>query len=167
MAISDELQKLEELRRTGALSDEEFAKAKASVLTGAAQAAAAGASAAPAAQTPPVSKEVQTRQWAMFLHLSLLAGLLVPLAGLVVPIVIWQIKKEELPGLDAHGKVVMNWIISEVIYGIACFVLFFLLIGIPLLLALGVIAIVFPVIGAIKANEGVVWKYPLSIPFLS
>jgi uncharacterized protein len=167
MAISDELQKLEDLRRTGALSDDEFAKAKASVLAGAAQAASAGVSGAQPGQVPVVSTEAQTRQWAMFLHLSLLAGLLVPLAGLIVPIVIWQIKKDELPGLDAHGKVVMNWIISEVIYGVACFVLFFLIIGIPLLFALGIVAIVFPVIGAIKANEGVVWKYPLSIIFLS
>ncbi len=156
MAITDELQKLEDLRRTGALSDEEFAKAKASVLAGSAQAVAA-----------PVSKEAQTRQWAMFLHLSLLAGFLVPLAGLVVPIVIWQLKKDELPGLDVHGKVVMNWIISLVIYGIVSCLLVLLLIGIPLLLALGLVSIVFPIIGAIKANEGVVWKYPLSITFLS
>jgi uncharacterized Tic20 family protein len=167
MAISDELQKLEELHRTGALSDDEFANAKAAVLAGSAQAAAAGTSGAQAAQVPAVSKDIQTRQWAMFLHLSLLAGFLVPLAGLIVPIVIWQIKKEELPGLDAHGKVVVNWIISSIIYAILCCLLIIVLIGVPLLLALGVIAIVFPIIGAIKANDGVVWKYPLSITFLS
>ncbi len=164
MAISDELQKLEELHRTGALSDEEFATAKASVLAGSAQAATAGTS---GAQAAPVSKELQTRQWAMFLHLSLLAGFLVPLAGLIVPIVIWQLKKEELPGIDAHGKMVTNWIISLVIYGVVSCLLIIVLIGIPLLLALGVIAIVFPIIGAIKANEGVLWKYPLTITFLS
>ena len=156
MAIADELQKLEELRRTGALSEEEFAKAKAGVLAGPAQPAAA-----------PVSLEAQTRQWAVFLHLSLLAGLLVPFAGLIVPVVIWQLKKDELPGLDVHGKVVVNWIISVVIYGIVSCLLVLVAIGIALLLALGAVALVFPIIGAIKANEGVVWKYPLSITFLS
>ncbi len=158
MAIADELQKLEEMHRNGTLSDEEFAKAKASVLAGSTQATFVVA---------PVSKDVQTRQWATFLHLSLLAGLLVPLAGLIVPIVIWQLKKEELPGLDVHGKVVTNWIISAIIYGIVSCLLIIVLIGIPLLLALLVVAIVFPIIGAIKANEGVVWKYPLSITFLA
>ncbi len=166
MAIADELQKLEELHRTGALSDDEYAKAKASVLSGAAQAAASGPAGAPAAAAL-VDREAQTRTWAMILHLSLLAGCLVPFAGLVVPIIIWLLKKDELPGLDPHGKVVINWIISAVIYGIASGVLVLLLIGIPLLVALWVVGLVFPIIGAIKANEGVVWKYPLSIPFLS
>jgi len=42
----------------------------------------------------------------MFLHFSLLAGYVVPIAGLIAPIIIWQLKKNELPGLDEHGKVV-------------------------------------------------------------
>ncbi|MEL6320541.1 MAG: DUF4870 domain-containing protein [Cyanobacteria bacterium J06626_14] len=108
----------------------------------------------------------QTRQWAMFLHLSQLAGYIVPVAGLVVPIVIWQMKKEEMPELDVHGKVVANWIISLLIYGAVCLVLTFVLIGVFLFAVLGIIAIVFPIIGAIKANEGQVWKYPFSLTLL-
>lgn len=163
MAIAEELQKLEDLHRAGTLSDEEFARAKGSVL--ASSAAATAGVQSPEAQA--ASRELQTRQWAMFLHLSLLAGFLVPLAGLILPIVLWQVKKQELPGIDVHGKMIVNWIISLVIYGIACFVLFFVLIGIPLLIALCVVAIVFPIIGAIKANEGVLWKYPMTITFIS
>jgi uncharacterized Tic20 family protein len=102
----------------------------------------------------------------MFLHLSLLAGFLVPLAGLIVPIVIWQLKKEDLPGLDAHGKVVVNWIISGIIYAILCCLLLFVIVGIPLLIALFVVGIIFPIVGAIKANDGIVWNYPLTITFL-
>jgi len=52
------------------------------------------------------------------------------------------------------------------IYGAICVVLIFVLIGIPLLIALGVIGVIFPVIGGVKANDGVVWRYPLSIQFL-
>ena len=106
------------------------------------------------------------RQWAMFLHLSQLAGFVVPLAGWVLPIVIWQMKKAEIPELDAHGKVVANWLISELIYAVVASVLIFLLVGIPILIVLGIIGVVFPIIGAIKANNGQLWKYPLSIPFL-
>ena len=105
------------------------------------------------------------RQWATFLHLSLLAGLVVPGAGFVLPIILWQIKKDELPGIDAHGKVVVNWLISALIYGVICGMLFFLLIGIPLLCVLALLSLIFPIIGALRANEGVVWKYPLSIRF--
>lgn len=114
---------------------------------------------------PATSSELETRQWAMFLHLSLLAGLLVPGAGFVLPIVLWQIKKDELPGIDAHGKVVANWLISALIYGVASGILCFLLVGIPLLAILGLLSLIFPIIGGIKANEGIVWKYPLSIRF--
>ncbi|HPA19705.1 MAG TPA: DUF4870 domain-containing protein [Verrucomicrobiae bacterium] len=111
-------------------------------------------------------KTTQTRQWAMFLHLSLLAGFLIPLAGLVAPIIIWQLKKAELPEIDAHGKMVANWIISSLIYCAAGIALTFVLIGIPILAILGVIAVIFPIVGGIKANNGELWKYPLTIPFL-
>jgi len=109
---------------------------------------------------------MNAKQWAMLLHISLLAGFVVPIAGLVVPILIWQLKKAEFPELDAHGKVVVNWLISALIYGAAGFVLSFVLIGIPLLIVLMIICVVFPILGGIKANNGELWKYPLSIPFL-
>ena len=109
----------------------------------------------------------EARQWATFLHLSLLAGVLVPGAGFVLPIILWQVKKDELPSIDAHGKVVVNWLISALIYGAVCGLLCFVLIGLPLLGILGLLSMVFPIIGAIKANEGVLWTYPLSIRILS
>jgi uncharacterized protein len=113
-----------------------------------------------------IQKETQTRQWALFLHLSLLAGFVVPLAGLVTPIIIWQLKKNDLPGLDIHGKNVVNWIISDLIYIAIGYILCFVLIGFPILIALGIVSIVFPIIGGIKANNGEVWKYPLTIRFV-
>jgi len=112
-----------------------------------------------------VPTEQQARMWAMFLHLSQLAGFALPLAGLVVPILIWQLKKAELPELDVHGKIVVNWILSALIYAVVCVILVFLVVGIPLLLLLAVLAIVFPIVGGIKANNGEAWKYPLSISF--
>jgi len=107
----------------------------------------------------------ETRQWGMFLHLSLLAGCVVPYAGLILPIVIWQIKKADLPGLDAHGRNAANWIVSCVIYGAVSGFLVLLLIGIPMLVVLYVLNIVFPIIAAIKANNGEEWRYPLAIRF--
>ena len=90
------------------------------------------------------------KQWAMFLHLSQLAGLIVPGLGLVAPFVIWQIKKEQFPELEPHGKMVTNWIISELIYSLAIGVLAIITCGIGalLIIPIAVIAIVFPILGA-------------------
>ena len=109
---------------------------------------------------------MNAKQWAMILHISFLAGFIVPIAGLVAPILIWQLKKNDFPELDAHGKTVVNWMLSALIYGFVFFLLSFIFIGIPLLIALGLLCIIFPIVGGIKANDGKLWKYPLSIEFL-
>ena len=155
MSTEDELKKLVELNQSGALSEHEFDKAKAKLL-GSQQTQASPVVA-------PTEREQQVKQWALFLHLSQLAGILLPLAGLIAPIVLWQVKKEAFPELDAHGKVIANWIISVLIYGFVCFLLTFVLIGVPLLVVLSFLSIIFPVIGAIKANNGELWHYPLSL----
>jgi uncharacterized protein len=109
---------------------------------------------------------MDAKQWAMILHLSLLAGFIVPFAGLAAPIIIWQLKKAEYPELDEHGKMVANWIISSLIYAIVCIPLMFIFIGIPLLIVLSALCVIFPIIGGIKASNGELWKYPLTIQFL-
>ena len=81
----------------------------------------------------------------------------------MVPILIWQLKKAELPGIDAHGKIVVNWIISEIIYLLVCLLLVLVVVGVPLMIAVGLLGVVFPIIGAIKANNGQVWRYPLTL----
>jgi uncharacterized Tic20 family protein len=61
---------------------------------------------------------------------------------------------------------VANWLISMTIYAAVSIVLMFVLVGLFLMLALAVIGIVFPIIGAVKANNGELWEYPLTIKFL-
>jgi uncharacterized protein len=156
MTLQEQLRNLEELRDSGVLTEAEFEQKKALLLN---------------PPQPVIAPQYysgldkETRQWAMILHLSQFAGYVIPLAGLIAPIVIWQVKKSEMPALDEHGKIVANWMLSAIIYAVISIVLIFLLIGIPMLLALGVMAILFPIIGGIKANNGELWKYPLSIPF--
>ncbi len=109
---------------------------------------------------PVNASDRETRQWAMFIHFSILAGWAIPLAGLIVPIILWQIKKDELPGIVPHAHVVLNWIVSSLVYALICFVLVFVLIGILGFMALAIVTIIFAVIGGLKANEGEVWEYP-------
>jgi len=111
---------------------------------------------------------MKTETYCMLLHLSQLLNFMsggVPCLGIVAPIVLWAVSKDKNPQVDQHGKIVLNWIISFLIYGMVILPFCFILIGIPFLLTLVILIFVFPIIGAIKANEGVLWKYPLSIPF--
>lgn len=116
---------------------------------------------------PPMYLQTQEeRQMGLFLHLSQLANIIIPLAGVILPIVLWQTQKDKMPALDAHGKMVVNWLISSIIYAVISVVLMIVLVGFITMMAVAVMGIVFPIIGAIKANNGELWEYPLTIKFL-
>lgn len=117
-------------------------------------------------QPPAYLQTPDERQMGLFLHLSQLANVILFPVGIIAPILLWQLNKEKMPALDAHGKMVTNWMISSIIYGVVSAVLIFVVIGIFLLIALAVVAVVFPIIGAVKANNGELWEYPLTIKFL-
>lgn len=165
MNVTDELERLQRLHQSGALSDEEFAQAKSKLLNQRPVLPDLSAFGFQPPGTDVASLEQQTRLWGFALHLSILAGFAVPIAGLVVPVVIWQLKKDELPGIDQHGRNAVNWIISKLIYAAISAILVFAAIGIPMLIALGIMAVVFPIVAAIKAYNGEIWKYPLAIQF--
>jgi uncharacterized Tic20 family protein len=108
----------------------------------------------------------EQKQMGLFLHLSQLANVILFPIGIIIPIVIWQTQKDKIPALDAHGKMVANFMISMTIYLFVTFILMFVLIGLLLLPIVGLIGIIFPIIGGIKANNGELWEYPLTIKFL-
>ncbi len=123
-------------------------------------------------QPPPVTPTgkkpwgMEMNTFLLLLHLSQLAGFIIPYAGLVLPLVMWLTNKDDFPEVDRHGKMIVNWMISLTIYLIGASVLMLLLIGIPLLIILGLLALIFPIIGGVNANNGILWRYPLSIEFL-
>ena len=55
------------------------------------------------------SREQQIRNWSMLCHLSALAGLFIPFGYIIGPLIVWQIKKSELPEIDPHGKESLNF----------------------------------------------------------
>lgn len=109
------------------------------------------------------------RMWAMFCHIGGLAGL-IPIApafgSIIAPLIIWQIKKDEFPFVDEHGKEAVNFQISMLIYSVICIPFIFICIGIILLVAIGVVDIVFLLIAAVKANNGEHYRYPICIRFI-
>ena len=115
---------------------------------------------------PQMSLHTQEqKQMGMFLHLSQLLNFFL-LWESIAPILIWQLKKDEIPALDAHGKMVVNWMLSALISSAISFILLFVLVGILGFIAIGIMGIVFPIIGGIKANNGEIFEYPLTIKFL-
>lgn len=106
------------------------------------------------------------KQMGLFLHLSQLANIILFPIGIVLPIVLWQTQKDKMPALDAHGKMVTNFMISMTIYLFISIILMFVLIGFLLLPVVGLIGLIFPIIGAMKANNGEFWEYPLTIKFI-
>jgi len=162
MSIADEIEKLNGLRQSGALSEEEYQKAKETLLSG----IQSGAQPPPNAFVKSASDfAADTNNWCMLIHVSQFCGFIVPGAGLVVPIVLWQMKKKESAVIDQNGCIVANWIVTEILAAIVFMLLCFVLIGVPLLIALAIVGIVFPILGAVKASNGEVWKYPCSLEF--
>jgi uncharacterized Tic20 family protein len=106
---------------------------------------------------------LQARQWAMFAHLSALAGLIIPFGNVLGPLIIWQIKKNEFAFVDDQGKEALNFQITVAIAGIISVLLMLILIGFLLIFAVGLAALVFCIIGGIKANEGERYRYPFTL----
>ena len=124
----------------------------------------------PAQPLPPVEPPVsdglpsnEARQWGMFTHLSALAGLIIPFGNLLGPLIFWQIKKNEWPFADDQGKEALNFQITVAIAFLVCLVLTIVLIGFLLMLVVGIAALVFTILAAIKANEGVYYRYPWTL----
>jgi len=118
---------------------------------------------------PPaaVPLEVQQRNWATFTHLSALTGLVTGGFGFFLgPLVMWLIKKNEMPIVDAAGKEAVNFQLTLLIGVLISSLLVLILIGIPMLIAIGIYDVVMVIIAAVKTSDGVVYRYPLTIRFI-
>lgn len=102
----------------------------------------------------------EDRQLLVLLHLSQMIG------GFIIPIILWQTKKDEIQGMDLHGKAVLNFQITLMIYSVAVVFLSFLCIGFFLLPFFILYTIILPIVNAVKANEGHPPNYWAAIPII-
>ena len=123
---------------------------------------------APVPQPPaqPPSSELSSNQWAVITHLSALAGLVLPVGNILAPLVLWLVKKAEVPSLDQVGKDVLNFQISWSIYLLLSGLSMFFCIGVVLLPVAAIAWLVFLILGTIKASNGERYNFPLTIKFL-
>lgn len=82
-------------------------------------------------------------------------------SALIGPLIIWLLKKDESAFVDFHGKEYLNFFISFSVYSIVASILMFVLIGFILLPVIGILVIVFTIIGAVKAYNGEIYHMPL------
>ena len=128
----------------------------------------------PIPETPPpmLPDSPEARRWITILHLSALAGfVLVGLGQILGPLIVWLLKKNDVPGLDAAGKEVMNfqiswtiwWLLSWTFFAIGWCLVFPLIVPFVLLAAW----VLMGANGAIKASNGMEPRFPLTIRFFN
>lgn len=110
----------------------------------------------------------QDNQLLVIAHLSQLLTLVTGFGSLIVPLILWITQKEKVYQMDDHGKNIINFQLSLIVYFLICIPLI-LLFGLGLLgfVVLGIVSVIFPIINAIKANNGEAPRYPLSLNFIS
>ena len=101
-------------------------------------------------------------------HLTQLLTYLTGFGGLIAPLIIWVTQKDKVEGMDAHGKAILNFQISIIIYSILSIPLILVFgLGILTLILIAILAFVMPIVNAIKASNGELPSYPLSLNFVS
>jgi uncharacterized Tic20 family protein len=112
-------------------------------------------------QSDPPLLDSNDKLWVVCCHLSLFLGV-----GLLLPLIVYLVKKSEPGPVAAHAAEVLNFHISLYIYSLVSFVLICVFIGFFLLVGIWLISLVCAIVGAIKASEGNFYRYPLTIRFI-
>lgn len=112
--------------------------------------------------TAAVAPSGNYKMWSVLSHLSAFMGV-----GFILPLVVYLVMRKESEYAAGNAREALNFHISLLIYGICCIPLIFILIGIPLLIMLGIASLVFAIIAAVKASDGTVYRYPLTIRLVS
>lgn len=96
----EDLKILDELREKGSITEEEYQREKAKLLNENEN------------QFSNTAKKplfgMEENAFLMLMHLSQLAGLIVPLAGFIVPVLMWVTNKDQNANVDKHGKNILN-----------------------------------------------------------
>ena len=99
-------------------------------------------------------------------HLSQLLGYIIGFGSLIAPLIIWAVNKDRIETMDKHGKAILNFQISLLIWFLVCIPLCLILIGFFGFFVLALVGFIFPIINAVKASNGSEPYYPLSLQII-
>ena len=131
-----------------------------------------------------VSATSKINNYLMWMHLSQFANIVVPLAGIVIPIILWLGRKDDDELIDRQGREITNWIIFCLTVYVAVLILVFLVplfllamnvafmplagcLVLPFFLAVSIMQIIFPILGAIRGSKGEFYRYPMFFRIIS
>ena len=103
---------------------------------------------------------------ALLSHIGTLAGGVVPFGNVILPLVLWLTQKDKSDYVAYHSKESLNFQITMTVIYIASAILIFVVVGIPLLIAVAIFGIVVTVIATIKASNGESYEYPINFRFI-
>jgi uncharacterized Tic20 family protein len=100
------------------------------------------------------------KQMAMLCHLSAMLMYFTVIGGFLAPLVIWLLKREQMPFVDDQGKETLNFQITIMLALLVSWMLFIVLIGIPMLIGFLLFHFIATIIATVKSSEGVLYRYP-------
>lgn len=120
-------------------------------------------------ELPSGSPTKEEKTMALLCHLLAFSGFVIPFPGasIVGPLILWAIKKDQMPFVDRQGKEVINFNITFGILAAICTLTFWLIIPIFLLVLIGIAWIVLTIMAAIQASEGKEYRYPFTLRLVS
>lgn len=114
------------------------------------------------------NEELIQRKWMLLLHGTPFFGLIIPFASVLFPLFLWIHKAEDHKVYDQHGRAVVNFHASILLYFIGSLLLFFAFPGYNFFVTGAVVlfSIATTLYNISKALQTGNCRYPLSIPFL-
>lgn len=108
------------------------------------------------------------RQLLVLTHLSQLLSYIIGFGGLITPLIIWLSTRDSVAEMNEHGKAIVNFQLSLLLYVFLSIPAILLLgLGILTLIGVGILGFVIPIVNAIRAGNGEPPNYILTIRFIS
>ena len=110
----------------------------------------------------------EERQWAAFAHLAGLFVLIVPpLGGILGPMIIWILKKDDMPFVREQGREAINFQITMLLAMLVSGALILVLVGLVLLPLVVVIDLVLIIVATLSASDGGAYRYPFNLRLIT
>lgn len=103
------------------------------------------------------------RTWGMVAHLAAFAGIIFPFGNLLGPLVVWLARREGSRFVGEQAKEALNFNITIAFAALACFILMWVLVGVLLFAALVLFWFAMTIVAAVKASEGIRYRYPFAL----
>jgi len=111
---------------------------------------------------PPEPSKGNEKLWSVLCHLSGFFGF-----PFLFPLVVYLVSRGETDAIADQAKEALNFHLSMLLYFLCTIPLFFIGVGFVLAWGLGLIFVVCSIVAAVRTTNGVLYRYPLTIRFVS